>query len=85
MDAVILVEIGSPSYKIDKDLNETENTNNYRISLDILEERREQAAALAEAKRQQIAHYFNKKVRPRTFRVGEFVLEKLRLEKAMQA
>ena len=50
MDAVILVEIGSPLYRVCKDLNETENVNNYIISLDMLKKRREQAAAIAEAR-----------------------------------
>ena len=52
MDTVIPVEIGSPSYRVCKDLNESENENNCRISLDMLEEKREQTVAIAEARRQ---------------------------------
>ena len=81
MDAVIPVEIGSPSYRVDKDLNEIENANDYRVSLDMLEERREQAAAIAEARRQQVARYFNKKVRSRTFKTGDLVLRKAEIGK----
>ena len=81
MDAVIPVEIESPSYRVDRDLNETKNANDCRISLDMLEERREQAAAIAEARRQQVARYFNKKVRSRAFKVGDFVLRKAEIGK----
>ena len=52
MDVVIPVEIGSPSYRVCKDLNKMENENDCRISLDILKERRKQTAAIAEARRQ---------------------------------
>ena len=69
MDAVIPIEIGSPSYRVDRDFNEIENTNDCRMSLDILEERREQAAAITEVRRQQVARYFNKRVRPMTLKV----------------
>ena len=81
MDAIIPVKIESPSYRVDKDLNKTENANNCRISLDILEERKEQAAAITEARRQQVAHYFNKRVRSRTFNVGDLVLRKAEIGK----
>ena len=47
----------------------------------MLEERREQAAAIAEARRQQIARYFNKKVRSRAFNIGDFVLRKAEIGK----
>ena len=81
MDAVIPVEIGSPSYRVNRELYEIKNSNDCRISLDMLEERREQAAAIAEARRHRIARYFNKKVQIRAFKVGDFVLRKAEIGK----
>ena len=81
MDVVIPVEIGSPSLRVSKDLVEPENGNNCRISLDMLEERREQAAAVAEARHQQVARYYNKRVHPRAFRIRDLVLRKAEIGK----
>ncbi|GJX17615.1 hypothetical protein Tco_0218447 [Tanacetum coccineum] len=71
-EAVILAEIGMPSYRtlmIREEFNEEEQ----RLNLDLLQERRE-AAAIREARyKSKMEQYYNKKVRPAGFRPGEFV------------
>ncbi|GJS56331.1 reverse transcriptase domain-containing protein [Tanacetum coccineum] len=71
-EAVILAEIGIPSYRtlmIREEYNEEEQ----RLNLDLLQERRE-AAAIREAKyKTKMEQYYNKRVRPAGFRPGEFV------------
>ena len=52
-----------------------------KLHLDMLEERREQAAAIAEARRQQVARYYNKRVQLGTFKVGDLVLRKVEIGK----
>ncbi|GKE35308.1 reverse transcriptase domain-containing protein [Tanacetum coccineum] len=71
-EAVIPAEIGIPSYRtlmIREEYNEEEQ----RLNLDLLQERRE-ATAICEAKyKTKMEQYYNKKVRPASFRPGEFV------------
>lgn len=84
MDAVIPVEIGSPSYRVFRDLDSDVNNINTRICLDLLEERREQAAIVSEAQKQRIAGYHNKHVRTRQFKVGDLVLRRADIGKGNQ-
>ena len=49
MDAVILVEIGSSSYRVIRELDLDINNLNARICLDLLEKRIERASIVSEA------------------------------------
>ena len=51
MDAVILVEIGSSSYRVSGDANLEVNNLNTQICLDLLKERREWASIISEAQK----------------------------------
>ena len=72
-EAVIPAEVSLPSPRmLQKEKALTEDQR--RLDLDLLEERREQAA-LREAKyKQQLEKYYNKRVRICTFVPGDFVL-----------
>ena len=76
MDAVILVEIGSSSYRVIRELDLDINNLNARICLDLLEERRDQASIVVEAQKQRIAGYYNRHVQSRQFKVGDLVLRR---------
>ena len=47
------------------------------ISLDLLEEKRENARLRNLANQQKVSRYFNRKVRPRSFKVGDKVLRRV--------
>jgi hypothetical protein len=49
------------------------------LCLDLLQERRDDAQAVGEAYRARVARYYNKTIDPRKFRVGDWVLRKLRV------
>ena len=51
IDAVILVEISSLSYRVSGDIDPEVNNLNTRICLDLLEERRERASIVSEAQK----------------------------------
>ncbi|GFZ01052.1 hypothetical protein Acr_14g0006870 [Actinidia rufa] len=77
-ESVIPVELGMLSFKIsnfDKENNETE----LRLNLDLLDEKRERAKLCQAACKLQIAKYYNRRVKPRSFLPGELVLRKVTL------
>ncbi|GJV64288.1 reverse transcriptase domain-containing protein [Tanacetum coccineum] len=71
-EAVIPAEIGMPTYRTIH-FNEAQNEEEMRLNLDLTQERRE-AAAIREAKyKKKVEQYYNKRVRPMAFKVGDFV------------
>ncbi|XP_071739783.1 uncharacterized protein [Rutidosis leptorrhynchoides] len=54
--------------------NNESNEVNLRVNLDLLEERREAAVIREASYKQMIEGYYNKRVKPLTFKVGEYVL-----------
>ncbi|GJV34058.1 reverse transcriptase domain-containing protein [Tanacetum coccineum] len=71
-EAVISAEIGMPTYRIIQ-FNEAHNDQERRLNLDLIQERRE-TAAIREAKyNKKVEQYYNKRVRPVSFKVGDFV------------
>ena len=62
---------------------EKKNEFDARISLDLLEERREQASLVAEARRHQIARYHNSRVRLQDFSIRDLVLRKAEVGKGI--
>ncbi|GKV52282.1 hypothetical protein SLEP1_g58870 [Rubroshorea leprosula] len=74
-EAVIPVEIGVPSLRISH-FELAQNERLLREILDLLDEVREQSRLWTLAYKQRIANLYNKRVRPRNFRVGDLVLRK---------
>ncbi|GJS86015.1 reverse transcriptase domain-containing protein [Tanacetum coccineum] len=71
-EAVIPAEIGMPTYRIIQ-FNEAQNEEEMRLNLDLIQERRE-TTAIREAKyKKKVEQYYNKRVRPMSFKVGDFV------------
>ena len=83
MEAVIPVEVGIPSYRA---ANYDPSTNDEQIMIckEMLTEKRQQAAARAEAYRRQAARYHNRKVKPREFKQEELVLKMQKSAEEMQ-
>ncbi|XP_012833285.1 PREDICTED: uncharacterized protein LOC105954155 [Erythranthe guttata] len=73
-EAVIPLEIGIPSRRV-KNFNEPKNEEELRISLDLTEELREQAAIRMEASKARIKNAYDRKVKKRHFQVGDLVLK----------
>ncbi|GKV12104.1 hypothetical protein SLEP1_g23299, partial [Rubroshorea leprosula] len=74
-EAVIPVEIGVPSLRISH-FEPAQNERLLRENLDLLDEVREQSRLRTLTYKQRIANLYNKRVRPRNFRVGDLVLRK---------
>ena len=75
-EAVVPVEIGASNYRTQHFLPDNNETS-LRAELDLLEERRDQAAVWAVAYQQRSARYYNSKVRHRVLRLGDLVLKKV--------
>jgi hypothetical protein len=76
VEAVIPVEIGSPSYRI-QHYNPRFNSEGLKLHLDLLEEKREEARVRTFAYKAKAARYYNKKVKPRSFNTGDWVLRRV--------
>ncbi|GJW59824.1 reverse transcriptase domain-containing protein [Tanacetum coccineum] len=75
-EAVILTEIGMPTHRTVVIKGRNENEEEMRMNLDLLQEQRE-ATTIHEARyKRKMEHYYNKRVRPTSFRVGEYVYRK---------
>jgi len=68
VEAVILVEIGSPSYRI-QHYNPGFNSEGLKLHLDLLEEKREEASVRTSSYKAKAARYYNKKVKTRSFKL----------------
>ncbi|GKV15225.1 hypothetical protein SLEP1_g26025 [Rubroshorea leprosula] len=74
-EAVIPIEIGVPSFRVIH-FDEGRNGQLLRENLDLLDDVREEARLRTLVYKQKIANFYNKRVRPRTFKVGDLVLRK---------
>ncbi|GKA16283.1 reverse transcriptase domain-containing protein, partial [Tanacetum coccineum] len=75
-EAVIPAEIGMPTHRTMMIKDGEGNEEEMRLNLDLLQERRK-AAAIREARYKiKIEHYYNKRVWPVSFKVGEYVYRK---------
>ncbi|GKV35987.1 hypothetical protein SLEP1_g44174 [Rubroshorea leprosula] len=74
-EAVIPIEIGVPSFKVTH-FNEGRNGQLLRENLDLLDEVREEARLRTLVYKQKVANFYNKRVRPRPFKVSDLVLRK---------
>ncbi|XP_034201917.1 uncharacterized protein LOC117616643 [Prunus dulcis] len=77
-EAVVPVEIGEPSYRTES-FAPKENEEAMSLSLDLLEEHRAQANLRNEAYKQRVSRYYDSRVRPRFFRIGDWVMRKVSL------
>ena len=77
-EAVALVEVGLESSRV-----EFANAKHYEeslsLNLDLLEEKREQALKRAEDYQRKTARYYDRKVKPNSFKPNDLVLKKLLL------
>ncbi|GJZ06096.1 reverse transcriptase domain-containing protein [Tanacetum coccineum] len=80
-EAVIPAEIGMPTHRTSS-VNEKTNDQEFRLNLDLLDERREIVAIREARYKQQVEKHYNKKVRHVQFKVGEFVLKRNEVSRA---
>jgi hypothetical protein len=78
MEAVIPVEVGSPSFRV-AHYNLGLNEEGMNLHLDLLQERGKDAHTVWTTYQCRIARYFDKKVKPREFEIGDWVLRKVNL------
>lgn len=71
-EAVIPAEIGIPTHRTMMVRTET-NEEEMRLNLDLLQERREEAAIREAKYKAKVERYYNRRVRPVIFKPGEFV------------
>ncbi|GKV36000.1 hypothetical protein SLEP1_g44186 [Rubroshorea leprosula] len=74
-EVVIPIEIGVPSFRVTH-FDEGRNGQLLRENLDLLDDLREEARLRTLVYKQKIANFYNKRVRPQTFKVGDLVLRK---------
>ncbi|GKV06071.1 hypothetical protein SLEP1_g18002 [Rubroshorea leprosula] len=74
-EAVIPVKIGVPSFRVTH-FDEGRNGQLLRENLDLLAKVREEARLRTLVYKQKLVNFYNKRVRPRTFKVGDLVLRK---------
>ena len=74
--AVAPVKVGLELLRV-KFANAERNEETLRLNLNLLEEKREQALKRAEDYQRKTARYYDRKVRPNSFKPGDLVLKKL--------
>ena len=77
-EVVALVEVGLKSPRVEF-ANTEHNEEILRLNLDLLEEKHKQALKQAEDYHRKTAKYYNRRVRPRSFRHDDLVLKKILL------
>ena len=75
-EAVALVEVGLESPRVEF-ANAEHNKRSLRLNFDLLEEKREQALKHAEDYQRKTTRYYDRKVRPNSFKPSDLVLKKL--------
>lgn len=75
-EAVLPVEIGIPSTRVTF-YSHGENTEEKKINLDLLPETRENALLRSIAQKQKMIRHFNRHVKTRKLKEGDFVLRKI--------
>jgi hypothetical protein len=75
---IIPAELGSGSFRVETYKQET-NDEGLKLHLDLLQEKCDRAQITMAAYQERVARYFNRKVKPRSFKVGDLVLRKVTL------
>ncbi|GKD22642.1 hypothetical protein Tco_1224345, partial [Tanacetum coccineum] len=73
LEAVIPIEINMETKRV-QDFDSEENEKRHREDLDVLEERREMVVIKEARYKQKLEGYYNKNVKPSTFKTGTYVL-----------
>ena len=76
MEAVNSIELKLPSTRVVA-FNKQHNPQDLRVNLDLLEEKREEAQVRMAAYRRKVARYYNSRVRSKTLRVRDLVLQRV--------
>ncbi|KAM1838500.1 hypothetical protein TB2_019772 [Malus domestica] len=74
-EAVVPVELEQATYQI-QNYMQSENDKQLTLNLDLVEEHRNQAHLRNVAYKQRISNYYDSRVKPRSFKVGDWVLKK---------
>ncbi|KAM2041239.1 hypothetical protein ACFX16_035078 [Malus domestica] len=74
-EAVVLVELEQPTFRV-QNYVQSENDKQLTLNLDLVEEHRNQAHLRNVAYKQRIFNYYDSRVKPCSFKVGEWVLKK---------
>ncbi|XP_070677797.1 uncharacterized protein [Malus domestica] len=74
-DAVVLVELEQATFRV-QNYVQSKNDKQLILNLDLVEEYRIQAHLRNVAYKQRISNYYDSKVKPRFFKVGDWVLKK---------
>jgi hypothetical protein len=77
-EAIIPAKLGSRSYKV-KTFKADANDEGLKLHLDLLQEKHDWAQITMIVYQERVARYFNKKVNPQSFKVGDLVLGKVTL------
>ncbi|BFG37056.1 hypothetical protein CerSpe_233300 [Prunus speciosa] len=77
-EAVVPVEIGESSYRTES-FEPKANEAAVALSLDLIEERRTVANLRNEAYKQRVSRYYDSRVRPCSFRIGDWVMREVSL------
>jgi ribonuclease HI len=77
-EAIIPAELGSESLRVEAYKAEP-NDEGLKLHLDLLQEKRDQAQITQSAYQERMARYFDRKVKPRSFKIGDLVLRKVTL------
>jgi hypothetical protein len=75
-EAIILAELGSRRYRVEAFKLKT-NDEGLKLHLDLLLEKHDQAQITMLAYQEKVAKYFNRRVKHRSFKVGDLVLRKV--------
>ena len=76
--AVISAELRLGSLRVGTFRAES-NDDGLKLHLDLLQERRDQAQITMSAYQERVSRYFNRNVKPQSFKVGDLVLQKVTL------
>ncbi|XP_020422651.1 uncharacterized protein LOC109949950 [Prunus persica] len=77
-EAVAPVEIGQPTYRTST-YDATANDEQLALNLDFIDELRDQSSMRNAAYKQGIAKYYDSRVKPRAFKMGDWVMRKVSL------
>ena len=78
IEAIILAELGPESYRVET-FKPKSNDEGLKLHLGLLQEKRDWVQITKSAYQERVAKYFNRKVKPRSFQVGDLVLFKVTL------
>ena len=73
-EAIVPTEMSLPTYRV-ASYDDQINEEALRVELDLVEEKRDEAYLRIAAFKQRVSQHFNRRVKPRSFQVGELVLK----------